>query len=465
MQTSPNLETSSPSAPTPPAPRRRRRSGIFALISLVALALACLAVLAFALPGCNRREDPNAPVQLRFWYAWSGYEGKFLQSLVDEFNATHPHIHVQGSFYNIGDKLLASIAGGSPPDIVTVWEFMLTTMGESGAFVPLEDYVTSAGLTRDSYLPGLYDYGTYGKHRWGVPSAMNALAIFYNTKALNDAGLDPAQYPKTTAELADWGKKLTQFDERGTLRQLGFSPSATPVYFWNFGGNYFDTENKRFTLDDPNCIRALEWMASVHQSIGIVNERRFTAGFGKLDSPLHPLAQGKMALREDGQWLIQILSKYAPDLDYGVFPYPPEKAGDTAVTRVDSSFWAIPYASKHPDEAWEFLSWLIAPEQSARFCFELRNIPPLRASVNHPAFAEARKDPRFDFFVKEVEEGRARTQPALPVGQQFQEKLEQGQDIVWGGSVTPSAFLKNLNMEMNRELDRETRMLGSGDDL
>jgi ABC-type glycerol-3-phosphate transport system substrate-binding protein len=422
-------------------------------------------MLAFALPGCNRRVDPNAPVELRFWYAWSGYEGKFLQSLVDEFNATHPHIHVQGSFYNIGDKLLASIAGGSPPDIVTVWEFMLTTMGESGAFFPLEDYVTSAGLTRDSYLPNLYDYGTYGKHRWGVPSAMNALAIFYNTKLVRDAGLDPAQYPKTMAELAEWAKKLTLYDERGIMRQLGFSPSATPVYFWNFGGNYFDTENKRFTLDDPGCIRAMEWMASVHKSSGIVNVRRFSAGFGKLDSPLHPLAQGKMALREDGQWLIKILAEYAPDLDYGVFPFPPEKAGDTAVTRVDSSFWAIPYASKHPDEAWEFLSWLIAPEQSARFCFALRNIPPLHASVNHPAFAEARKDPRFDFFVREVEEGRARTQPAMPVGQQFQEKLEQGQDVVWGGSITPKAFLENLNMDMNRQLDRETRMLGSGDDL
>ena len=59
----------------------------------------------------------------------------------------------------------------------------------------------------------------------------------------------------------------------------------------------------------------------------------------------------------------------------------------------------------------------------------------------------------------------ARTQPALLVGQRFQEALEQGQDTVWGGSVKPADFLRNLNVQMNRELDRATRMVGSGDDL
>ena len=452
---------------TPTSPTRdtrRRTSRRFRAAIWMAALFAVLAV-AVAFTGCGRQRDPNAPVEIRFWYAWGGYEGKFLQSLVDEFNATHPHIRVNASFYNIGDKLLASIAGGSPPDVVTVWEFMLTTMGESGAFMPLEDRLAAAGLTRDSYLPNIYEYGTYGKHRWGVPTAMNALAIFYNEKLVRDAGLDPAQYPKSVAELDAWGERLTVFDERGALRQLGFSPVATPIWFWNFGGEYFDTERRVFTLDNPDCIRALEWMASVHHRIGVVNERRFTAGFGKLDSPQHPLAVGKMALREDGQWLIQILSKYAPDLEYGVFPYPSEKEGGTAVTRVDSSFWAIPYGCKHPDEAWEFLHWLISPDQSARFCHELRNIPPLRASVDHPDFAPARQDPRFEFFVREVVEGRARTQPALLVGQRFQEALEQGQDTVWGGSVKPADFLRNLNTQMNRELDRATRMVGSGDDL
>ena len=86
-----------------------------------------------------------------FWHAWTGYEGKFLESLVDEFNRTHSRIHVKPSSFVIGDKLMAAIAGGIPPDVATVWDWMPPTMGESGCFVPLNDYLARGGIKKDTH--------------------------------------------------------------------------------------------------------------------------------------------------------------------------------------------------------------------------------------------------------------------------------------------------------------------------
>lgn len=160
-------------------------------IALHILAMALLTLLA----GCQAERGADEPVRLRFWHAWGGYEGQMVNELVSEFNATHPDIVVEASQFTIGDKLLASIAGGKPPDIATVWSYMLTPMGESGAFIALDDYMTSSGYTREKYLPNVWDYGLYGDQRWGVPTTLNVTAIFTIRDLVTRAGLDPDSPP------------------------------------------------------------------------------------------------------------------------------------------------------------------------------------------------------------------------------------------------------------------------------
>lgn len=407
------------------------------------------------------REDAalDEPVRLRFWHAWGGFEGKFLDDLVAEFNTTHPHIRVEPSYFNIGDKLLASIAGGKPPDIATVWDFMLVPMGESGCFLPLEERLSSAGVRPDSFLPNVYEYGMYSRHNWGIPASLNATAIYYNRTLVREAGLNPDKPPRTIAELDEWSRRLTKRDANGNLERLGFAPSRIVNWMWCHGGEVFDSHARTFTLDDARNIEALTWMKSYYDEIGMDNWRRFTAGFGNYDSPQNPFFVGKVAMREDGQWFIQFLKEFAPDVDYGIFPFPPASDQLPQVSRVEGSFWVIPAGTKHPDEAWEFLRWLTAPEQSSRFCARLRNIPPLRASLEQPSFAAIRADTQFEFFVRLVLDGRTKPMPALPVAQQFNEQLNQGAESVFAGRREPAAFLRELNRTMNAELSRQIKLL------
>ncbi len=397
-------------------------------------------------------------MRIRFWHAWGGFEGKFLEELVAEFNATHPNVIVEPSQSTIGDRLLASIAGGKPPDIATVWEFMLVPMGESGCFLPLEDRLAKAGLGEAEFLPNVYTYGMYSQHKWGIPASLNTTAIYFNKQVAREAGLDPDKPPTTIAELDEWSRRMTGRDGNGGLTRIGFVPNRLTVWMANFGGEVFDTDSKSFTLDRRENIESLEWMKSLYDQVGIDTYRRFAAGFGKTDSPQNPFFVGKIGLREDGQWFLQFIREFAPQMEYGLFPYP-SKEGVEGMARVEGSFWVIPAGTKHPDEAWEFLHWLTAPEQSARFCARLRNIPPLRASLEQPAFREVRKDQDFEFFVRLVLDGRTRALPALPVAQQFNEQLMQGSESVFSGREEPERFLRDLNRTMNKELERQVKLL------
>jgi multiple sugar transport system substrate-binding protein len=171
----------------------------------------------------------------------------------------------------------------------------------------------------------------------------------------------------------------------------------------------------------------------------------------------------KLALKEDGQWMIQFFRKFAPKVEYGVFPYPPAHAGEKGVAKLDGSFWAIPVGTRHPDEAWTFLSWLIAPPQNARLCAGWLNVPPMRATMDEPIFAAVRQDEKFEFFVKLLADGTAIPQAATPVNEQLYDKLENGAQRVFGGSLNSSEMLRDVNEGLNQEMDRMKYLEGTSE--
>ncbi len=426
--------------------------------SVFPIALFCVFIfISTFLCGCAGDGDDEV-IELTFWHAWGGYEGKALEQLIDEYNAAHPNVRIKPSYFTIGDKLLAAIAGGVPPDIATVWDYMLVTMGESGCFHPLEDRMIEAGFDKDAYLPGIWEYGVCGDHHWGVPTTLNCLAIYYNKSAAREAGLNPDEPPSTVDELQQWADRLTVFDEDQKLERIGYVPANTILWFWNFGGKVYDPGTGKMTIDHPRNIKALRWMADIYQNVGVDKWRRFQAGFGGYQSPQNPFFIDKMALREDGQWFLRFIQKFAPELDYGVVPFPDAVDGGPGYTYVSGSFWTIPVGTEHPDEAWKFLRWLISPEQSARFSAEVYNIPPLEETLDRPEFQEILSDD-LQFFIDQFLEGRARPYPPLPITQIMVEKIGQGSERVFSGRVDAKTALQKIDRDLQRDLERSLRFM------
>jgi len=397
----------------------------------------------------------TAQTPVTFWYAWGGTEGEVLVGLIDEFNASQTAINVRGSFVPIGDgeRILASLAGGVPPDLLTVWDWMVVPLGSSGALRELSPDLSAAGISADDYLPGIWDYGAYRGAKYGLPTTLNVYGFTWNKDVFEAAGLDPEAPPRTIEELDALTAQLTTVDNRGNLRRLGFYPNVTAIYMYAFGGQLYDPVTLAPTLDDPGNIAAFEWLASYYQTYDINRIRRFQAGWGDMASPYNPFYRGQIAMQEGGQWEVLFTSRFAPDLDWGVTTFPSPEGGRPDVTPVQSSFWVVPRAATNAEAAVEFLVWLTAPEQSARFAAALANIPPRHDALALPAFADT-ITPHMQVYLDMLLNGYVFTPPGLPVGLYLSEQLNQALASVQDGTVSPTVALQTAQRNVMRELEK-----------
>jgi multiple sugar transport system substrate-binding protein len=396
-----------------------------------------------------------ASSEVTFWYAWGGSEGAALQALVDEYNASQDAVQVRSSFVPIGDgeRILATLAGGAPPDLITVWDWMVVPLGASGALLELDAALAEAGVVEADYLPGIWEYGSYRGAKYGLPTTLNVYGFMWNKDVFAEAGLDPEAPPRTIAELDDLTERLTVTDARGNLRRIGFYPNVTAIYFYAFGGQLYDPETLEVTIDHPGNVAALEWLASYYRTYDINRLRRFQAGWGDLASPYNPFYRGQVAMQEGGQWEVAFTRQYAPELNWGVTSFPAPAGGRDDVAPVQGSFWVVPRAATSPEEALDFLLWLTAPQQSARFAAALANIPPRVEALAMPVFQET-VTPELQTYIDLLHDGFVFTPPPLPVGLYLSAQLNRALSEVQDGTATPREALETVQRNVERELDK-----------
>jgi len=396
-----------------------------------------------------------AATEITFWFAWGGSEGAVLQALVDEYNAAQTEIRVRASFVPIGDgeRILATLAGGSPPDLITVWDWMVVPLGASGALLPLDEALATAGVTSADYLPGIWDYGSFQGAKYGLPTTLNVYGFMWNKDVFAAAGLDPEAPPRTIAELDAVAAQLTVADARGNLRRLGFYPNVTAIYFYAFGGQLYDPETLAPTIDHPGNVAALTWLAEYYRTYDINRIRRFQAGWGDLASPYNPFYRGQLAMQEGGQWEVLFTAEYAPDLNWGVTTFPAPEGGRPDVAPVQGSFWVVPQGARNQPQALDFLLWLTAAEQSSRFAAALANIPPRADALAMPAFQET-VTPALQIYIDMLQTGFVFTPPPLPVGLYLSQQLNQALVAVQDGTATPLQALQTVQRNVERELEK-----------
>jgi ABC-type glycerol-3-phosphate transport system substrate-binding protein len=75
----------------------------------------------------------------------------------------------------------------------------------------------------------------------------------------------------------------------------------------------------------------------------------------------------------DGSWRVPNLEKDWPDLDFAVAPLP---QGRVPAVVSGCVMWAISAHAQYADDAWEFMHWLVQPEQAITYWEVLRVAPP-----------------------------------------------------------------------------------------
>lgn len=415
-------------------------------------------IILISMFSCSERSDKTLDGRtiVTYWEKWTGFEGEAMQAVVDSFNASQDSIYVEKlTVSKIYRKVLVATAGGDPPDVAGLASFNIPAFADNCALTPLDSYMAEYGVSYDAFVDVFIDMCRYKGTLWGVPSTPSTIALHWNKTLFRQAGLDPHVPPKTIAELDSFAELLTKVDEDGVITQLGFLPGE-PLWwpwawgFW-FGGRLWDGVDK-VTIDSPENLRMLEWVASYSKKYGIDALKRFQSGFGSFSSPQNPFFCGLLAMELQGVWMHNFIDRYAPSMEWGVAPFPSAVPGRDSVTLAESDILVIPRGARHPDEAFAFIAYV-----SSQKGLELLNIGQRKASPLKEQSASYRKNhqhPHIELFANLAKSRAVCIAPKTGIVEELRREMRVAFERVMLLQAEPADVLKQQQKRMQRSLDR-----------
>ncbi len=426
-------------------------------------------------------------IRLVVWGLQSSEESKGQDAAVREFERRHPHIKVSLLQMGAGgmdpQKLMTSIVGKVPPDVIHQDRFTIGDWASRDAFMPLDDLLAKdpGEIRKEDFYPACWQEATYKGKVYAIPYGTDDRALYYNRKLFREAGLDPDRPPRTWEELHDYALKLTRKNPDGSFKTIGFIPnygnSWFYLYSWQNGGEFMSPDGRRCTLNNPYSAEALRWLVKMYDDLGGAEKvNAFQSGFQSAE--LDPFFIGRIAMKIDGNWVLNSIARYAPDLDFGVAPAPVPSArlrGEGRFKGVPPFItWsggfslAIPRGAKHVKEAWEFIKWMTSLE-AARIMHRVQRaynyskgrpyVPNMSANrrINEVIFREfAPPDPRLrkalQVFLSLMPVSRFR--PVTFVGQRLWDEHARAFELAIRHKKTPEQALADGQRIVQKELDK-----------
>jgi len=143
---------------------------------------------------------------IRIASLWTGGEKDSFEAVLDGYRAKYPDVTVtyQPAGEDLPTILATGVEGGNPPDLAALTSpALIKDFAERGALTPI-DFATEG--IRENYSDSFVDLTTFDGKTYGVVfKGANKSTVWYNTKAFEDAGVEP---PATWDEFLAAGETL-----------------------------------------------------------------------------------------------------------------------------------------------------------------------------------------------------------------------------------------------------------------
>ena len=429
------------------------------------------------------------PIRL---YFWTISRDRGVVAIVHQFEADHPGVQIVASPYDGGtsgsQRLATAIMGGAPPNIVYQDRFTIGQWAAMGAFYRLNDLIRKSmarekrggpqGINSADYYPFCWREASYQGGVYGIPTGTEVRVLFYNSDELRQAGLvnrqGQAAPPQTWGQLERYALKLSRRNQAGDLTRLGFAPnygnSWLYIYAFLDGGRFMNRAGTRCTMDSVPVVQALAYMARLYRLQGGINTVNAFVNAGS-GAGFDPFLTGKLAMKIDGDWVLNEIVRYKRHLRFGVAAPPPLR-GHAAATWSGGFALAIPKTASHKRLSFDFIRFFVSRrgagiynrvnslyyaargrtylpsftaqpainrEMYQRYVQSNPNIPPRVAAAMHTCYE-----------LLKISHNR----PVTPVGEYMWNQMLQAQSSVFRAAVSPKVALTRATRRVQRQLNR-----------
>ena len=433
------------------------------LAKAVGVAAAVGGAASLALSGSRPRARLADRKVVRLWHLLSAEWLEPVNRAVNRFNESQGRYEVQPLLLTPGDsdtKLLLSVAGGDPPDLMLVWNQISSAWAAGNIIQPLDPFMSAEDRRRfleDTY-PVVGRSGWHAGKLYGMTMGFDLFVVYYRPDLFRKVGLDPDNFPATLEEMTAAGEKLNLFDSDKRLSRVGFLPQTLQYFIPLFGGSLYDAKSGRLTLNTPENLRALTYIVETRKKLRLDRVLNFLTGLPTDSGGAWPFISGSYGMTIDGEWRVEQLRRYAPKLEYRTVPVPPPTGGKPLTSFSMVNYLVIPKGARQPDGAWEFLRFwtgLDRPERAAEFFPWYGWMPVLKTSELTPVYQNWLKTvPQYRTFLEVAKSDNVMTTPPVPYQTYLMDRVVYIDQLAMRGTLTPEAALRQLETDVAQELAR-----------
>lgn len=331
--------------------------------------------------------DPAAAVTITWWTGQTSEAEKVAEKLAADYHTAHPNVTVKTSpgaptTDDLLTKLSAGFAGGSYPDISYAFGSWAGDLAASGKTQDLTDFVAEPSFNWAEMPAAARTVATSDGKVIGVPALVDNLALIYNPKLFDAAGLDYPSDDWSWEQFRDAAGKLTDkaTNTYGTAYSVSGSEDTTwhlwPL-LWQNGGQILDGTKPAFNSDAG--VKALETLRAM-----AVDDKSMY--LDQTDEKYVPLFNsGHVAMMLSGPW--SLLDIKDAKLAYGVTALPGVNGDHQTVSGPD--LWVL-FDHQNANQAGasrDFIKWLTSAEIDAKWNLAVGNLPLRASEKDSPAFA------------------------------------------------------------------------------
>lgn len=399
-----------------------------------------------------------------FWTTFTPPDLPILQGMVDTYNeqATGHQVELtQIPPAQVTDvtQLMTAVRGGTGPDVYHLDRFIVAQRAADGLLQDLSAIGADETLM-SGYLPFARAEATFNGAPYALPFDTDARAIYYNRDAMTEAGidvegLDATNGPLTWAAITELANAFNEQDSNGNYSKMGFIPWVNQgwhyTYGFSWGGSFFNAEACEVTPNDQPIVDAFQWV----QDYCVALDAQAVAAFGQptmvpgFPAQEHPFILGNLAMQITGDWMINQLATYAPDMDYGVTYIGVPNEGDEPSTWAGGWSTVIPEGAKNPEPAFEFMQWFSGEPGQRIYTEQSKHLPTLEALLAD----ESIFDESHLFFSQELLP-IAKNRPPLPVGARYWDELTLAWESTYLNQGDPAELLATAKERVQGDLQR-----------
>lgn len=398
--------------------------------------------------------DADGRTRVVFWHGQVDVAKEALDALVEDFNKTHPKIHVESDSGGVtADQMLpkvtAALAAGTFPDISYLFGSDLAEVARSSKVQNLTDAVRATEVRWDDFWPAAREAATVDGRVRAVPALTDNLAVVYNKKLFTDAGVPEPSPDWTWEDFRAVAKKLTSeaSGNYGTgWPAAGLEDTTWRLWpmIWQQGGDILTADRGRTAFQGGEGVRSL----SLLKDMAVTDKSVYADTDASSQKMIRLFNDGKMGMLMGGPWLLPDIK--AVGIDYGVAPLP--GFGGNHLTIGGSDNWLLfDHGDARAAAAREFAFWLTQSEQEVRWMDATGSLPLRNSTTQRPEYASYRaKWPNLELWLNGLPTMRSR--PTLAAYPKISKAVGEAIVSVLLGQADPAPALSSAAAQADQAL-------------